>query len=238
MNRRRRAGRFGIVAAATTGYLAGALVTAILLSGRDDELPDARGVATDDCGDARVVPDPAVRPRVEPASRVDPVSRPAPPPAAAGPRLSADPVAELRRRDLLIPVKGVDTSKLYGSFADKRGVNRRHEAIDILAPRGTPVLAVESGVIAKLHFSEAGGVTVYQYDPTESYVYYYAHLDRYAAGLKNDDPIESGQVLGYVGTTGNAPENTPHLHFAIFRLSSEKRWWEGTPIDPFEILKN
>ena len=114
---------------------------------------------------------------------------------------------------------------------------RRHEAIDILAPRGTPVKAVEDGRIARLFFSKAGGTTIYQFDPTERFCYYYAHLDRYADGLRENDQVRRGQVIGYVGTTGNAPKNTPHLHFAVFRLNAEKRWWEGTPIDPYDLLR-
>ena len=103
--------------------------------------------------------------------------------------------------------------------------------------RGTPVRAVEDGRIARLFNSKAGGITIYQFDPSEQYCYYYAHLDRYAEGLRENDRVSRGQVIGYVGTTGNAPKDTPHLHFAIFRLNSEKRWWEGTPLDPYPILR-
>ena len=114
---------------------------------------------------------------------------------------------------------------------------RQHEAIDILAPRNTPVKAVEGGKIARLFFSKAGGITVYQFDPTEQYCYYYAHLERYADGLVEGQELRKGQVIGYVGTPGNAPKDTPHLHFAIFRLTEAKRWWEGTPIDPYDVLR-
>jgi murein DD-endopeptidase MepM/ murein hydrolase activator NlpD len=145
---------------------------------------------------------------------------------------------ELDRRDLLIPVQGVTAEHLTGSqFDDKRGGARKHEALDILAPRNTPVLAVENGTIARLFLSKAGGITVYQFDPTGSYAYYYAHLERYADGLREGQQVRRGQTLGYVGTSGNAPKDTPHLHFAIFRLTEEKRWWEGTPIDPYEVLR-
>jgi murein DD-endopeptidase MepM/ murein hydrolase activator NlpD len=99
------------------------------------------------------------------------------------------------------------------------------------------VVAVEDGTIAKLFLSKAGGNTIYQFDPSRQYAYYYAHLERYADSLKEGEAIQRGQVIGYVGTTGNAPKNTPHLHFAVFRLSAEKRWWEGTPIDPYDILR-
>jgi murein DD-endopeptidase MepM/ murein hydrolase activator NlpD len=85
--------------------------------------------------------------------------------------------------------------------------------------------------------SDAGGITIYQFDPSTTYVYYYAHLDHYAAGLAEGQRVGRGQVIGYVGVTGNAPKNTPHLHFAIFKLTAEKKWWQGTPIDPYDVLK-
>ena len=107
----------------------------------------------------------------------------------------------------------------------------------MLAPRNTPVLAVEDGKIARLFLSAAGGITIYQFDPTSTYCYYYAHLERYANGLEEGDTVKRGEVLGYVGTTGNAPRDTPHLHFAIFKLGEEKKWWQGTPIDPYSVLK-
>jgi murein DD-endopeptidase MepM/ murein hydrolase activator NlpD len=144
---------------------------------------------------------------------------------------------ELAARKLTIPVDGVSGEKLVRSYHDARTGGREHEALDILAPRNTPVVAVEDGTIAKLFLSKAGGITVYQFDPGREYSYYYAHLERYADGLKEGDAVHRGQVIGYVGTSGNAPKNTPHLHFAIFRLTPEKHWWEGTPVDPFDILR-
>lgn len=161
------------------------------------------------------------------------VAVPAPSPE---PVLSAPPAEALADRDLLIPVEGVSEDQLTRSFSDSRG-SRSHEAIDILAPRNTPVRAVEDGTIARLFFSKAGGITIYQFDPTETYAYYYAHLERYAGGLAEGHRVNRGQIIGYVGVSGNAPKNTPHLHFAIFRLTAEKRWWEGTPIDPYDVLK-
>jgi murein DD-endopeptidase MepM/ murein hydrolase activator NlpD len=152
------------------------------------------------------------------------------------PVLDAPPGADLEDRELLIPVEGYTADRLVRSFDDARGA-RKHEAIDIIAPSGTPVRAVEGGRIARLFSSKAGGITIYQFDPTEQYCYYYAHLDRYAEGLREQDRVRKGQVIGYVGTTGNAPKDTPHLHFAIFRLTDDKRWWEGTPLDPYDILK-
>lgn len=138
----------------------------------------------------------------------------------------------------LIPVAGVDVSALRSSFDEARGGgSRRHEAMDILAPRGTPVLAAVDGRIAKLFTSAAGGLTIYQFDPDEAHCYYYAHLDSYEPDLAEGAWVVRGQVIGYVGTTGNAPPDTPHLHFAIYRLTAERRWWDGEPIDPFLLLR-
>ena len=145
------------------------------------------------------------------------------------------PGDELTRRRLLVPVKGLDPHKLVDNFSEARG-SRSHEALDIMAPRGTPVIAVEDGRVAKLFRSKAGGITIYQFDPGERYVYYYAHLDQYAYGITEGAPLKRGDVIGYVGTTGNAPPNAPHLHFAIFRLGPEKRWWKGEAVNPFPYL--
>jgi murein DD-endopeptidase MepM/ murein hydrolase activator NlpD len=160
-------------------------------------------------------------------------------PTGDAPTIGAVPDSpkELADRDLAIPVVGVRAEQLTRQFSAKRGTTRLHQAIDILAPRDTPVVAVEDGTIARLFLSKAGGITIYQFDPTERYCYYYAHLERYAAGLQEGQSVRTGQVIGYVGTSGNAPEGTPHLHFAVFRLTGQKRWWEGTPIDPYDVLR-
>jgi murein DD-endopeptidase MepM/ murein hydrolase activator NlpD len=158
-----------------------------------------------------------------------------PPEVVAGPPPLASDYERLEERALLFPLEGVDARVLLDNFAEARG-SRSHEALDILAPRGTPVLAVDDGVVRKLFTSVRGGLTVYQFDASESYCYYYAHLDRYAEGLVEGKPLRKGDRIGYVGTTGNAPPTTPHLHFTIFKLGPEKRWWEGVPINPFPIL--
>lgn len=146
-------------------------------------------------------------------------------------------IADLTARRLLVPVSGVDAATLRSTFGDARGQGRRHEAMDILAPRGTPVVATVDGRIAKLFTSAAGGLTIYQYDDDAEFCYYYAHLDSYAANLTEGHRVRRGETIGYVGTTGNAPPGTPHLHFAIFRLNAEKTWWDGEPIDPFLVLR-
>jgi peptidoglycan LD-endopeptidase LytH len=141
---------------------------------------------------------------------------------------------DLRGRRLAVPVEGIDRKTLRDSFAEGRA-GRVHEAIDILAPRGTPVVAVEDGRIEKLFTSKQGGLTIYQFDPSRRYCYYYAHLDRYAAGLTQGQHVKRGQVIGYVGVSGNAPPQTPHLHFTIFKLAEDQRWWKGAPINPFPL---
>jgi murein DD-endopeptidase MepM/ murein hydrolase activator NlpD len=184
-----------------------------------------------------------VHPDAPAAAAADPVIATAPTigPAdapAESPRVDAGmtDVEVLRVKRLRIPIDGVTRAALQPSFTQVRG-SRLHEAIDILAARGTPVRAVESGVVAKLFVSDRGGITVYQYDPSGDFCYYYAHLDRYADGLREGQHLREGDVVGYVGTTGNAPPDTPHLHFAIFRMQEAGRWWEGTAIDPYEVLQ-
>ena len=156
------------------------------------------------------------------------------PPAPVSPTEAGEIVA-LRGRDLKLPVDGVDRKDLRNTFADARG-SRTHEALDILAPRGTKVRAVEDGRVQKLFTSKAGGLTIYEFDPTQTFTYYYAHLDRYEDGLREGQMVKRGDVIGYVGSTGNASPDAPHLHFAIFRLGPEKQWWKGDPINPYLVL--
>ena len=222
-----RLDRSWVVFAAAIGFLAGMLVMAAVVT----IVPSGGGVLGDRPVEAAAA-DVDVKP--SPKGEPPPVTSPA---APATPTLSANPFEDLRRRNLTLPVDGIKREDLRDTFNELRGGSRRHEAIDVLAPRNTPVLAVEDGKIARLFYSDAGGITIYQFDPTTSYVYYYAHLERYADGLKEGDSIKRGQVIAYVGTSGNAPRNTPHLHFAIFKLTDEKNWWQGTPIDPYSVLR-
>jgi len=147
-------------------------------------------------------------------------------------------IAMLRRRGLEFPVEGIDRDELRDTFSDTRGQGRSHEALDIMAPRGTPVRAVEDGTIAKLFESRGGGgLTIYQFDPAETFCYYYAHLDGYAPGIREGQTVRRGQVIGYVGSTGNAPPDAPHLHFTIFQLTPERKWWKGGPLNPYPVFK-
>ena len=137
---------------------------------------------------------------------------------------------------LLLPVAGVRAGQLVDTYADARSEGRVHDAIDIMAPRGTPVLAASDGTVAKLFTSKLGGLTIYEFDPTSTWVYYYAHLDRYADGLAEGQPLRRGDVIGHVGSSGNASPDAPHLHFEVSRLGPEKNWWQATPVNPYPLL--
>ncbi len=151
--------------------------------------------------------------------------------------LSDDDITLLRARTLTLPVQGISTGQLADTYSQARAAGAPHEALDIMAARGTPVLAVEDGPVARLFLSKPGGITIYQFDPTSQYAYYYAHLDRYADGVAEGATLRKGQVIGFVGSTGNASADAPHLHFAIFRLGPERQWWRGTPINPFSVWR-
>lgn len=143
----------------------------------------------------------------------------------------------LVERGLMVPVEGVSPEKVPDTYWQARdGGARTHQAVDILAKRGTPVLSVDSGTILRLAKSTLGGITIYATDPARRFVFYYAHLDRYAAGLREGQAIAQGEVIGYVGTTGNAPKNTPHLHFQVMRYVDARTWWGGPPLDPRPFL--
>ena len=164
---------------------------------------------------------------------------------APGRRVSTDTSSitatpdELRklRGALAIPVEGVRAAELRDTYTESRG-GRLHEAIDIAAARGTPVLSVADGRVLKRYSSVPGGLTAYQFDPQGRLAYYYAHLDRYADGLKEGMDLRRGDLIGYVGSTGNAAADAPHLHFAVFVLGLDQRWWQGEPVNPFPALRN
>jgi len=133
------------------------------------------------------------------------------------------------------PINGLKPSELHDSFNEIH-CGHRHQAIDIMKPWGTPIHAVVDGTIRKLFHSRAGGITIYECDTYVTHCYYYAHLDHYASGLTEGMSVKHGQILGYLGISGNAAPNAPQLHFAIARLGPDKRWWKGTSIDPYLVL--
>jgi murein DD-endopeptidase MepM/ murein hydrolase activator NlpD len=155
---------------------------------------------------------------------------------AATPTVPIPTTGRISAPPLRMPLDNVGVEAMKGGFLEKRG-SRPHEAADLLAPRNTPVHAVEGGTIAKLFFSKAGGITIYQFDPTGDRIYYYAHLERYADGLHEGQTVSAGEVIGYVGTTGNAPPNTPHLHFAVIETDGSRQWWKGQAVDPYPLFK-
>jgi peptidoglycan LD-endopeptidase LytH len=137
--------------------------------------------------------------------------------------------------EMIPPIRGLALADLHDTFEETHD-GHKHEAIDIMEPRGTPVRAVVSGTVSKLFLSKPGGNTIYQFDEMGVYCYYYAHLDGYAEGLHDGMRVERGAVIGFVGSTGNADARSPHLHFAIFELGPEKHWWEGKAINPYPVL--
>jgi murein DD-endopeptidase MepM/ murein hydrolase activator NlpD len=177
-------------------------------------------------------------------------SRRAPPPpaAATGAPATATPTDllysaslsdadYLRARHILVPVAGANMAKVDDSFSEDRdGGERTHRAIDILAPRGTPILSADDGKILRMSTNSLGGISMYTVDPENRLVYYYAHLDHYNDAMSPGHTITRGDTLGFVGTTGNAPKNTPHLHFQVMRWPADGKYWNGEPIDPYEAL--
>ena len=153
------------------------------------------------------------------------------------PAVTGADLTSIRAHGLIIPAQGVTADKLVDSFDEIRGGTRRHEAIDIMAPRGTPVISADAGQVLKLHNSVAGGLSIYVADPSQRFIMLYAHLDRYRPGLAAGISVRKGELLGYVGSTGNANPAAPHLHFAIARSDNMKDWWKGTPLNPFLVWR-
>ncbi len=173
---------------------------------------------------------PGGSPRAAPAARLaTPADEPADEPAPAAPP-PAGP-------GLLVPVQGVAASSLVDTYEQARGQGRRHDAIDIMAPRGTPVLAASGGVVMKLFQSERGGTALYQLAPDRRTIYYYAHLDRYAPGMVEGRVLRRGEVLGYVGDTGDAGPGNYHLHFEVSTTEDPAKYWGGVPQNPYPLLR-
>ena len=145
-------------------------------------------------------------------------------------------IARLREGGLLVPVRGAVLNKIEDSFDAPRDGGRRHDSVDILAPRGTAVLAAIDGTVLRVGTNALGGNVIWMGDDDQRFVLYYAHLDRYARGIKQGDRVVRGTVLGYVGTTGNSPPDIPHLHFQLMRITDVKKWWNGTPLNPLPFF--
>jgi murein DD-endopeptidase MepM/ murein hydrolase activator NlpD len=150
--------------------------------------------------------------------------------------LASDETSILRR-ELGVPLQGIAASALHDTFSELRGATRPHEALDIQAPRGTPVISASKGRVLKLFNSVPGGLMVYAVDSTERYILKYGHLDAYAPGLVDGQRLTRGQAIGIVGTTGNAAGGAPHLHFAMARALDLKKWWLGPAVNPYPLLK-
>ena len=156
--------------------------------------------------------------------------------AEAEAQLPPAPSAFAAAGPIAIPVLGIAATDLRDNFEQARGGGRIHHALDIMAPRNTPVIAAVDGTVRKLFISKGGGLTIYQFDRAEERVYYYAHLERYADGIAEGLFVSQGTVIGYVGTSGNAAPDAPHLHFAVEVLPPTKEWWKGVPLNPYPLL--
>jgi len=179
------------------------------------------------------VPSPTSLPTITPeSSQPSPLIVPTPP-------VSSTPSSSDQNgpANLIIPVAGITANQLRDTYSEARSEGRRHDAIDIIAPHGTAVLATADGKIVKLFQSERGGTTIYQLSADEKYFYYYAHLDRYADGLFEGQVVKQGTVIAYVGDTGNAGPGNYHLHFSIAIATDPKRYWDGININPYPLLK-
>jgi murein DD-endopeptidase MepM/ murein hydrolase activator NlpD len=157
---------------------------------------------------------------------------------ATGPPVAIAEGVEVGPAGLAIPVAGVNAKQLTDTFTQARaGGARVHDAIDIMADEGTPVIAATDGTVEKLFFSDGGGgITAYIRSPDQRWSYYYAHLQGYAPGLAEGQKVKRGQVIGRVGHTGNADAAGPHLHFAINQMRAGEKWHQGSPINPYPLL--
>lgn len=156
--------------------------------------------------------------------------------AGSAPVVIAEGV-EVGPAGLIIPVAGIKADQLVDTFtAARAGGGRRHDAIDIMAPDGTPIYAVADGTIEKLFNSVRGGITLYERSNDQRWVYYYAHLSAYAPGIVEGQRLKRGQFIGRVGHSGDASPDGPHLHFAINQMSAGEKWWHGAPVNPYPLL--
>ena len=234
--------RFRQLAVFVLGFAAGMAVLALVLLASGNVYRPVAAKASPRAAPAVVfTPAPASPAAPAPAKLPPPPAEQQlpPPPPLTPPATTPSPVPPhppQKRLALAMPIAGIDPAELTDTFNDSRE-GRPHEALDIMALRGTPVMAVDEGNVAKLFTSQRGGLTVYQFNDARDLCYYYAHLERYAKGLQEGTLLRRGDVLGYVDSTGDASPGAPHLHFAVFRLGPEREWWKGTAIDPLPLLQ-
>lgn len=217
--------RSGAVARYAGGALAlcAAAALAISLTGRDEGAADADESAAQD--PASSVPGgwPARSPHAEPGAW---------PSVAEKRHPGAD--ADLAPPVLDPPVLGVRLRGIRDNFGERRG-RRRHAGVDIFAAHGTPALAAVDGWVWQMKWDKRGGRMLYLLEASGLYLLGYAHLDAYAPGLAVGQPVRRGEVVGYIGRTGNAV-GSPHLHLSVIRIRSPERWWDGVAVDPYPLL--
>ncbi|HEX9003410.1 MAG TPA: M23 family metallopeptidase [Blastocatellia bacterium] len=221
-------------------FLAGASLLIVLVTiriniGRTRENASLSATPAPEPG-ATLLPSPVV----SPAATITPAPSPSPSPSLVPtitPIPPLDSAITLPYR-LIIPVAGIRPDQLLDTFTDARSEGRSHDAIDIIAPRGAAVMAAADGNIARLFTSDKGGITLYQFSPDQKFIFYYAHLERYADGIKNGKQLKQGEVIAFVGDTGNAVPGNYHLHFAIWRVPDPKKYWDGENLNPFPLLRN
>jgi len=221
-------------------FLAGASLLIVLVTirinlGRTRENASLSATPAPEPG-ATLLPSPVV----SPAATITPAPSPSPSPSLVPtitPIPPLDSAITLPYR-LIIPVAGIRPDQLLDTFTDARSEGRSHDAIDIIAPRGAAVMAAADGTIARLFTSDKGGITLYQFSPDQKFIFYYAHLERYADGIKDGKQLKQGEVIAYVGDTGNAVPGNYHLHFAIWRVPDPKKYWDGENLNPFPLLRN
>jgi peptidoglycan LD-endopeptidase LytH len=221
-------------------FLAGASLLIVLVTirinlGRTRENASLSATPAPEPG-ATLLPSPVV----SPAATITPMPSPSPSPSLVPtitPIPPLDSAITLPYR-LIIPVAGIRPDQLLDTFTDARSEGRSHDAIDIIAPRGAAVMAAADGNIARLFTSDKGGITLYQFSPDQKFIFYYAHLERYADGIKDGKQLKQGEVIAFVGDTGNAVPGNYHLHFAIWRVPDPKKYWDGENLNPFPLLRN
>ena len=217
----------------------GAFVMALIYTTKPD---GSSTVTLARSGDTAIVVDTASgRDSLRPAMDDTALDARAPRDTGAAPAISVAAAASdleiLKTEGMMVPVSGLTAKDLVDTFDQMRDGTRHHNALDIMAPRNTPVLAAVDGKVLKLHNSVAGGLTIYLSDLSGHFEMIYGHLDSYRPGITEGQSITKGQIIGFTGSTGNASPDAPHLHFQVMRNDNQKEWWKGTPVNPFPVFR-